>query len=625
MAGLIKEDDIALVKERASIEEVVGEHVTLRRSGPGSLKGLCPFHDEKTPSFYVRPAVGAYNCFGCGKGGDVISFVMEVEHLTFAETVERLAAKYNVELHYEHGRGPRPESIGRRTRLLEAHRVADEFYQEALIVHPEARTARDFLRSRGFNGAQCKPFGVGYAPRGGDALAIVLRDKGFTEEEMVTSGLVGRGRGLYDRFRGRVVWPIRDITGDTIGFGARRIFDDDRIEAKYLNTSETPIYKKTHVLYGLDLAKKAISADRKAVIVEGYTDVMACHLSGVSHAVATCGTAFGPDHIKALRRLIRDEQGQAPGKVIFTFDGDSAGQKAAMKAFDMDQQWAAQSYVAVARDGMDPCDLKQAEGEPAVAALVESAIPMFEFAVRTTLGRFDLTTVEGRVRGMRSVAPILKGIRDDALRPAYTREVAGWLGVPLDQLELEVHKATPVKFEEGPSRAQAEPKPEAPSGVPVPDLRNPLVVAEMQLLSCMLQYPSGVPGPQLMQLDAHDFCAPAHSSIFEAVMKVGDPAAKSLKAWSDAVRAHVPPEISGYVARLSVAELPTRIDRHTGVPEPRFAASLIHRVRDAAMRRRIDDVMAQLRQHSGDPELARQLSARLLQLQAAHARLVAEA
>ncbi|MBC9956929.1 DNA primase [Yimella sp. cx-51] len=625
MAGLIKTDDIAVVKERASLEEVVREHVTLRSAGPGSLKGLCPFHDEKTPSFTVRPSVGAYHCFGCGKSGDVISFVMEIEHLTFAETVERLAGKYGVELHYEEGRGPRPESIGRRTRLLEAHRVADEFYQEALIKHGEGRTARDFLRARGFNSASCKPFGVGYAPRGGEVLVDVLQRKGFTEDEMVLAGLVGRGRrGLYDRFRGRLVWPIRDITGDTIGFGARRIFDDDRIEAKYLNTTETPIYKKTQVLYGLDLAKKSISGERRAVIVEGYTDVMACHLSGVTQAVATCGTAFGADHIKALRRLIRDEAGQAPGQVVFTFDGDAAGQKAAMKAFEMDQQWAAQSYVAVAPDGMDPCELLLAQGEPAVAALVDSAIPMFEFAVRTTLARFDLATVEGRVQGMRAVAPILKGIRDTALRPAYTREVAGWLGVPLDQLDAEVRRATVTSVVERRTPEPEADEPSEPAGIPLPNFRDPIVVAEMQLLTCILQFPGAVPGPQLMALTADDFVAPAHRAIFEAVMRVGDPSTQSLRAWSDAVREQAPTELGGYVARLSVDQLPTRIDRNTGLPETRFAASLILRVRDAAMRRRIDDVMAQLRQQSTDLARSRSLSAQLLQLQAAHARLATD-
>ncbi|WP_313716956.1 DNA primase, partial [Arsenicicoccus bolidensis] len=357
--ALIKPEDIAQVKERTSIEDVVREHVTLRSAGPGSLKGLCPFHDEKTPSFTVRPAVGAYHCFGCGEGGDVIRFVQEVDHLSFVEAVERLAARSGVELRYEDGDAPQREPAGKRQRLVEAHRVASEFYAEALLAMPEARAGRDFLRAKGFSGKDCAVFGVGYAPRGGELVTHHLRAKGFNDDEIVTSGLAAQGRrGPYDRFRGRVVWPIRDVTGDTVGFGARRIFDDDRIEAKYLNTSETPIYKKTSVLYGLDLAKRAMARDRQAVIVEGYTDVMACHLAGVEQAVATCGTSFGVDHIKTLRRILRDEAGQSPAKVIFTFDGDAAGQKAAMRAFAEDQRWASQSFVAVADAGQDPNELR---------------------------------------------------------------------------------------------------------------------------------------------------------------------------------------------------------------------------------------------------------------------------
>ena len=404
MAGRIKAEDIATVKERTSIEDVVRDHVTLRPAGVGSLKGLCPFHDEKSPSFTVRPTVGSYHCFGCGEGGDVISFVQKVEHLTFTESIERLAAKLGLELHYEEGGGPREGgvSLGKRSRLIEAHRVAQEFYASLLLDtgRPEARAGRDFLRERGFDGAAAETFGIGFAPQGGEALSRHLRERGFTEDEMVTGGLSGRGsRGLYDRFRGRLVWPIRDTTGDTVGFGARRLFDDDRIAAKYLNTSETPIYKKSQVLYGLDAAKKAISTERRAIVVEGYTDVMAAHLSGVEGAVATCGTAFGIEHIKILRRIMRDETDGPQARVIFTFDGDAAGQKAAMKAFGEDQRWAAQSFVAVAPDGMDPCELRIAKGDAAVRALVDDAVPMFEFAVRTTIRRFDLDTAEGRVRG----------------------------------------------------------------------------------------------------------------------------------------------------------------------------------------------------------------------------------
>ena len=441
MAGLINSDDITTVKARSSIEDVVSEHVTLRRSG-ARLVGLCPFHDEKSPSFGINPAAGFYHCFGCGEGGDVISFVQKVEALSFSEAVERLAQKLGMELRYEDGSARSgQEGPGRRSRLIEAHRVAQEFYADALLNLPGARSARDFMRARGFDGTVAKHFGVGFAPRGGEARAR-LAGQGFHRRRARDGGPCRSGsRGLYDRFRGRLVWPIRDITGDTVGFGARRIFDDDRIEAKYLNTSETPIYKKSTVLYGLDLAKKKIAAERTAVVVEGYTDVMACHLAGVETAVATCGTAFGADHIKVLRRIMRDEADLAPARVIFTFDGDAAGQKAAMRAFADDQKWSSQSFVAVEGSGMDPCELRQAEGDPAVLALIEDAVPMFEFAVRTTIKRFDLTTAEGRVRAATAVAPIVAAIRDQSLRPEYTREVAGLLGLEVEQVRSEVSRA----------------------------------------------------------------------------------------------------------------------------------------------------------------------------------------
>src|SRR3954470_11845786 len=378
MAGLINSEDIAAVKARSSIEDVVREHVTLRSAGPGSLKGLCPFHDEKTPSFNIRPAVGAWHCFGCSEGGDVISFIQKVDHLSFSEAVERLAQKLGMELRYEDGARPREDGLGRRSRLVEAHRVAEEYYTELLLGSQAARAARDFLRARDFNSDHVKQFGVGFAPRGGEDLVRHLRAKGFTDDELVTGGIAGRGsRGLYDRFRGRLVWPIRDITGDTVGFGARRIFDDDRIDAKYLNTSETPIYKKSTVLYGLDLAKKKISQGRRAVVVEGYTDVMACHLAGVETAVATCGTAFGEDHVKLLRRLLHD-QDESRGEIIFTFDGDTAGQNAARKAMQFDSRFVGRTFVAIAEDGRDPCDLRQTEGEAAVRALVASRVRLVD-------------------------------------------------------------------------------------------------------------------------------------------------------------------------------------------------------------------------------------------------------
>lgn len=631
MAGLINSEDIAAVKARSSIEDVVREHVTLRSAGPGSLKGLCPFHDEKTPSFNIRPAVGAWHCFGCQEGGDVISFVQKVDHLTFSEAVERLAQKLGMELRYEDGQRPREEGLGRRSRLIEAHRVAEEYYTDLLLNdRGPARQGRDFLRARDFNGTHVKQFGIGFAPRGGEDLVRHLRAKGFTDDELVTGGLAGRGaRGLYDRFRGRLVWPIRDITGDTVGFGARRIFDDDRIEAKYLNTSETPIYKKSTVLYGLDLAKKKISQGRQAVVVEGYTDVMACHLAGVETAVATCGTAFGAEHIKLLRRLMRDEAGLAPAKVIFTFDGDAAGQKAAMRAFADDEKWTSQSFVAVEKSGKDPCELRQAGGDPAVQALIEDAVPMFEFAARTTIKRFDLGTAEGRIQAVRAVAPIVASIRDRSLQPEYAREVSGMLGLDVEQVASEVARAGKIKVDDGP-RAQpgrggrdeaVEPLVgESGPGLPVPDRRDPVVLAERQLLQVLLQFPTVFKAGAIDLLTPDAFSAPAHRAVFDGVRIAhhdGDKA--NARAWTSAVTEAAPSPVAGLVSELAVDTLPTRMDPNTGLPTSRYVDELFDRVRTIALTRRIADAMSEMRRldhaESPEPERTRELGIQLQTLQ----------
>ena len=645
MAGRIKAEDVTLVKERSNIEDVVREHVTLGSAGAGALKGLCPFHDEKSASFNVRPAVGAYHCFGCGEGGDVISFVQKIEHLTFAEAVERLAQKAGVELRYEEGGGPREEGgLGRRTRLLEAHRVAEEYYATQLLDpgNHVARAGRDFLRERGFDGDAARRFGVGFAPRGGEDLVRHLRGKGFTDDELVTGGLAGRGhRGLYDRFRGRLVWPIRDITGDTVGFGARRIFEDDRIEAKYLNTSETPIYKKSTVLYGLDLAKKAISRDRTAVVVEGYTDVMACHLSGVEGAVATCGTAFGVDHIKLLRRIMRDEADVAPARVVFTFDGDAAGQKAAMRAFGDDQRWASQSFVAVADSGQDPCELRQSAGELAVRGLVEDAVPLFEFAVRTTLRRFDLETAEGRVQALRAAAPIVASIRDRSLRPEYTRVLSGLLGLEVEQVGSEVSRAgkaaarsatspEPARERGGAPEAEVSSEPtddEVAGAVPRPDLADPVVLLERQLLQVVLQFPGLLDQGELGELDPGTFTAPAHRAVFDGVVGAGLlPAGLTSAAWTDRVGQAAPLAVRGLVSELAVAPLPVTMDRTTGQPSRRYAGSLVLRLREMTLTRRIADALSALRRldasGDADPARTRELSVELSRLQRERADLL---
>ncbi len=594
----IRREDVEHVRETSRIEEVVGEHVTLKAAGVGSMKGLCPFHEERTPSFHVRPQLGLWHCFGCSEGGDVISFVQKLDHLTFAEAVERLAARIGFTLRYEDdgsgGRGPARRETGQRQRLVEASRVAAQFFVDQLAAAGDAVTARTFLSERGFDRDAAQHFGVGFSPRAGDGLLKHLRGKGFTEDELLASGLAAQSqRGLYDRFRGRLMWPIRDVTGDVVGFGARRLFDDDRIEAKYLNTPDTALYKKSQVLYGVDLAKKEIARTRQVVVVEGYTDVMACHLAGVETAVATCGTAFGTEHIRVVRRLIGDD-GTVGGEVVFTFDGDEAGQKAAMRAFEEDQRFVAQTYVAVARDGMDPCDLRLARGDEAVRQLVAGRTPMFEFAIRTTLRRYDLETAEGRVQALRAAAPLLARIRDSALRPEYGRQVAGWLGMEVEAVARAVRSAASSPHA-APSPAEAPADrdgrdrgttPDRRPSSPRPDPRDPVARVEREALECLLQAPKLVPQEEADALGEQAFEVPAYRAVHHAVRAAGGVAVAAgltPAQWADAVREAAPQTVVSLVTELAVAPLPA--DSEEGLA--RYAASVVLRVAEYEVTRSI--------------------------------------
>ncbi len=542
MAGRIRENSITEVREKARIDEVVSSYVTLRNAGGGSQKGLCPFHDEKSPSFHVTPSRGFYHCFGCQQGGDVINFLMEIDGLSFGEAVERLADKYGVQLQREDGdvRDDRPKGPPRQ-RLIEAHREAQAFYAGQLET-PDALQARQFLSERGFDQAAAETFGIGFAPRDGEALFKHLRQKAFSEEELVVGGLVAVGRSAYDRFRGRLLWPIRDSSGDTIGFGARRIFDDDRIDAKYLNTSETPIYKKSHVLYGIDLARRDIARSSQAVVVEGYTDVMACHLAGVPTAVATCGTAFGEDHTRVLRRFLHDHE-EFRGEVIFTFDGDAAGQKAALRTFDGDQNFVSQTYVAVEPGGLDPCDLRIQQGDAAVRELVARRVPLYRFVLSNVVGKYDLDRADGRVDAVREAARLVSSIRDKSKVDAFSRELAGMVGVDIEQARAEVKRAgnrpatrpTPQRSQGRPAEAADD----APAQQPrrqLPDLRDPRFQLERDVLKLVIQHPVAV-GRSTADVGGNDFTHPTYRAVWELVQATGGPTAAATDgAWGSRLR-----------------------------------------------------------------------------------------
>jgi len=613
VAGRIRDEDIALVRERSPIAEVVGEYLQLRNAGGGSLKGLCPFHDEKTPSFNVTPARGLWYCFSCADGGDVIRFVEKVDNLSFPEAVEHLAARAGIELTYEQGGHVPGQEHSQRRRLLAAHQAAADFYAERLRTLT-AGPARAFLSERGFELADAERFGAGYAPAEWEALARHLRGRGFTDAELLLSGLASQGRrGPVDRFRGRLVWPIRDLAGDVIAFGARKLAVDDD-GPKYLNTPETPLFKKSSVLYGADLAKREIAHRRQAVIVEGYTDVMACHLSGVPTAVATCGTSFGDGHVKVLRRLLMDAD-QFRGEVVFTFDGDEAGQRAALRAFDLEERFVTQTFVAVQADGLDPCDLRSKHGPEAVRDLVARRVPVYEFAIRSELAKHNLDTNEGRLAALDASARIIARIKDRGLRDRYAVSLDRWLGMLNEEFVLarvrDRVSAALSKPNGGGSGQFRRPVPDPASAAargaarpgrqagrvmtePAPyDLDDPVIQVEREALKLAVQRPA-LCGPAFDVLGPGAFTAEPHAAVRELIDGCGGArGAAGAQEWVTRLRDAAPDDrVRGFVTRLAVE--PLRVPRADGEPDMRYADAVLARVEELAVSRRIAQVKSRL-------------------------------
>jgi len=612
VAGRIRDEDIAVVRERSPIDEVVGEYLQLRNAGGGSLKALCPFHDEKTPSFNVTPARGLWYCFSCADGGDVIKFVEKIDNLAFPEAVERLAARAGIELRYEQGGHVPGQEQSQRRRLLAAHKAAADFYAERLHTLT-ARPAREFLTERGFELADAERFGIGYAPAEWEALTRHLRGRGFTDAELMAGGLASQGRrGPVDRFRGRLMWPVRDLTGDVMPFGARKLAAEDD-GPKYLNTPETPLFKKSSVLYGADLAKREIAQRRQAVVVEGYTDVMACHLAGVPTAVATSGTSFGDGHIKVLRRLLMDAD-WLRGEVIFTFDGDSAGRRASLRAFDTEERFVTQTFVAVQRDGLDPCDLRLKHGDAAVRDLVASRVPLYEFSIRNALRDYDLGTAEGRLGALDAAARFIARIKDDGLRKVYAYNLDRWLGLNDQELVLarvgqymrrgqsRPGRRAPRPAEPGAGQAghgpgpgdasHAPDQPNAPDEPPY-DLGDPVVQVEREALKLAIQRPA-LCGPAFDAIDRVAFTAPRHAAVMDLVTACGGTGgAGNAQEWAALLRQAAPDDRTrSFVTQLAVE--PLRVPRADGEPDARYADAVLARVEELAVSRSIATVKSRL-------------------------------
>ena len=634
MAGKIRASDIEEVKARANIADVVGEYVQLKPSSVGSLKGLCPFHDEKSPSFNVRPSQGFYHCFGCGEGGDVYKFIQQMESLSFTDAVERLASRIGFTLTYEAG-STTDTGVGVRNRVLEANQFAAEFFEQQLYTD-EGAFARDFLKGRGFDKAAAEHFNIGYSPKGWSNLTDFLKTKGFSVDELVTAGLAAHSeRGGYDKFRGRLMWPIRDVGGATIGFGARKLYDDDN-GPKYLNTSDTPVYHKSQVLYGIDLARKDITKGQQVVVVEGYTDVMACHLAGVTTAVATCGTAFGDDHIRILNRMLGNAS--TPAEVIFTFDPDAAGQKAAMRAFEDSHKFSAHTFVAIGPNGLDPSDLRQAQGDEAVRLMIQNKRPLFEFAIRQKLSLFNLDSLEGRVSATRAAAPVIASIRDEALRPAYVRELAGWVNLPPDEVSRITNEAIKQKKSENVAglrtdrapidRTAGAPKLEADLGTPGPqgepaqplqeqqvtfppvDLRDPMNIAERQTLEVLVQCPQAFNQAQLQRIAKAGMGAPAHNAILGALIP-----ALSIESdtWLGRIEKAVPQSLIAELRSLAAKELPALTDAQLTA----YATGVVSKAMERSLAREKAELLAKLRRTDAaqEPQVHRQVQEQLMALE----------
>jgi DNA primase len=426
MAGRIRQDDIEAVKGRTDLVKLVAQHLTLKKTGHDSMSGLCPFHEEKTPSFSVSPAKQVFYCFGCGTGGDAITFLRELEHLSYVEAVERLAQEAGVQLRYETDSPAERRAASRREALLAANERAAELYAGALAEGREAAEARTYLADRGLTADVIRAFGIGFAPGYPDFLLRRLTQaRDLSAEILLEAGLASRGDDgtVRDRFRGRITFPIHDLRGRCIGFGARILPTDPRAgeQAKYLNTAESPVYHKNEVLYNLHRARASIARSAEVIVVEGYTDVIGLSQAGIDNVVATCGTALGEEHFRLFSRFAQ--------RAVLSFDSDEAGARAAERAFRFIERFPVQAVVMIIPQGLDPADFVAKHGADAVREAAAHARPLVEYMVRRIVERHDLGSVEGQASAVADVLPILEGLSDPVRRSEYGHLLADITGV----------------------------------------------------------------------------------------------------------------------------------------------------------------------------------------------------
>ena len=488
---MISRETINLVRERTDIVALLeSKGVSLRRSGQGYV-GLCPVHNESTPSFHVKTSSQTYHCFGCGVSGDAIALMQELDGFNFTGAVEYLADAAGIVIETSEGVDP---DFARKKDYLSCVNTAAFWYRENYRRLPEDHPAKQELIKRDLFTSITdenwdESFGLGYAPEGYEKLSTYLLSKGFTKEQIIDAGLARASEfnklGLTDCFRGRLTWEIRNVQGKVIGFGARRLFESDK-GPKYLNTGETIMYRKSNVLYGLDVAKKKITTDKTVFVAEGYTDVMALRAVGADNAVASCGTAFGSEHAAIIRRMIDDFDSAKNGKFVFVFDGDAAGVKAALRVFEITPPIHDRAYVVALGDG-DPCDIRLAKGDDYLRDVLTKQIPLTEYVIKHKMKSHDLDQIEGRQNFANEALAIISNIPEVAIYESYRRKISFWSGIPLEFLQAG-KKVNPPK---------AAPASMDPFGHPTaenaPQKQETAVeLNERELVATFLQFPEEV-------------------------------------------------------------------------------------------------------------------------------------
>lgn len=463
--GRIRDEDIERLREQVDIVEVISEYVQLKKAGR-LFKGLCPFHDEKTPSFMVDPAKQLYHCFGCGEGGDVFTFLRRREGLEFREAVERLASRVGFTLHYQ---GGARESVGpesRRARLYRINQWAAEVYHRVLLEGEEGEAARRYLDSRGIDLESARLFGLGYAPPRWDFLYRQAVRRGFEVQDFLASGLGLRGeKGVYDRFRGRIVFPIRDLQDRVVAFGGRTLGEE---QPKYLNSPETPVYVKSRHLYALNLSRREVVKEGFAVLVEGYTDVILLWQHGIRNVAATLGTALGQDHFRLLSRLTE--------RVILAFDADRAGVSASLRGLDLQKDFNLDLRVIVLDEGADPADFVTSRGAEEFRKRLEESVPLVDFSLRKVLEEHDPSDTNARLRGVRKAVALVADLGGEIDQERHIRAIADWAGSS--------YQAVQELYRRARGRSSG-PAPAAEASILLPPQRR----AERELLRLLLHQP----------------------------------------------------------------------------------------------------------------------------------------